>query len=538
MVLGKILQFVAVFNSIHAARGSDMVWGTATAAYQVEGYRGADGRQPSIWDAFDTDGVSDDFPAMTPSGNPHVFAGQSGQFAYGDYTRYNESVSILTDGGFGMVRMSTSWSRLMTYTLDESTGYLSWKRNEAGIQHYKNVMQAYKRQGIQIALTMFHWDLPLLLEKKARLNNSSFWLCHDWATAVFGEYAQLLLSEYGSYVTWWNTINEPFTLIGNGYTSGVHAPGRCSDRKDCFDGDSGKEPYIAAKGLLLGHAAAFRNWERAGRPGRGCGMTLNCDWRIPFTDSQDDKNAAERSLEWSAGIFADPMHRGEWPASMVEHLGSRLPVWTESEKHLVHGSHDAYFFMNTYTTNYARAMPNYPCGFFCDPMAQLSGYNFTSNKPIGTPSTNGWLFNYGPGMGEMAAWYNRRYPGLKYVITETGWSSATSSREEAMLDTERCNFYRDYIGNLSAIAVREKYEVVAFTAWSIMDNYEWADGYSSRFGLVYVDYQTMERSPKLSYKWFQKYITRLKQLPTDGKPLPPCDPADFVSQNLHVPVIV
>jgi beta-glucosidase len=538
MVLGKILQFVAVFKSIHAARGSDMVWGTATAAYQVEGYRGADGRQPSIWDAFDTDGVSVDFPAMDPSGHPHVFAGESGQFADGDYTRYNESVSILVDGGFGMVRMSTSWSRVMTYTLDEATGDLAWRRNEAGIEHYKNVMQAYKSKGVQIALTMFHWDLPLLLEKKARLNKSSFWLSHGWATTVFGDYAQLLLSEFHPYVTWWITINEPLTLITNGYNSGSHAPGRCSDRAKCFDGDSGTEPYMAAKGMLLGHAAAFRHWEKAGRPGRGCGMTLNCDWRIPFTDSQEDKDAAERSLEWSAGIFADPMHRGEWPASMVERVGSRLPVWTESETRLVHGSHDAYFFMNTYTTNYARAAGQGNCGYSCDSATETSGYNFTSKKPIGTPSSNGWLFNYGPGMGELIAWYNKRYPGLKYVITENGWGTATSSKEDAMLDTERCNFYRDYIGNMSAIAVRERYEVAAYTAWSVMDNYEWTDGYSTRFGMVYVDYQTMERSPKMSYRWFQKYITHLKQLPTDGQPLPPCDHADFVSQNLHAPVIV
>merc|ERR1712113_432897 len=182
--------------------------------------------------------------------------------------------------------------------------------------------------------------------------------------------------------------------------------------------------------------------------------------------------------------------------------------------------------MNSYTTNFARALSQgHPrdCGFGCDSLADTSGYNFTSNVPIGTPSSNGWLFNYGPGLAQLVAWYNRRYPGLKYVITENGWGTAAASREVDMMDTERCNYYRDYIGNLSAGAVKDKYQVAAYTAWSVMDNYEWADGYRTRFGMVYVDYQTMDRFPKMSYKWFQKYVTPLKHLPTDGMPLPSCD---------------
>jgi len=126
---------------------------------------------------------------------------------------------------------------------------------------------------------------------------------------------------------------------------------------------------------------------------------------------------------------------------------------------------------------------------------------------------------------------------LKYIITENGWGTAAVSKEADMMDTERCNFFRDYLGNLSAMAVKEKYNVVGYTAWSVMDNYEWADGYHTRFGMVYVDYQTMGRFPKMSYKWFQKYVTPLKKLPTDGEPFHPCDAAEF-AEDTNVKAIV
>lgn len=528
-------SFLGVLLALHGVGAvGNFMWGTATASYQVEGYRHADGRQASIWDAFDTDGVSDRFPAVTPKGLPHVYNGESGQFADGDYTRFENSASLVADAGFGLSRLSIAWSRVMTYRRENNS--LVRVPNEAGIAHYKKVLQAYTSRGVSVALTIFHWDLPLILEEEAASREcSSYWLCHDLVQETFIQYAELLIQEYSPYVDWWITINEPLTIITAGYSSGGMAPGRCSDRDACYAGNSSVEPYVAAKGLLLGHAAAFNAWVAGGRPGQGCGMTLNCDMMLPSDPSSDaDKAAAQRKLEWSVGIFADVIHFGRWPQSVQMGAAGRIPTWTAEEIARVNGSHDKYFFMNSYTTNFVKAQSDAEagdCGFGCDAKAASSGYSFVTGEPIGTPSSNGWLFNYGPGLGELVAWYNRRYPGLEYVITENGWGTEAKSKQDDLVDTERCNFYRDYLGNLSAAAMREGYKVAAYTAWSLMDNLEWADGYSTRFGMVYVDFKTMERTPKMSYRWLQKYVTNMTELPKDGKPFPPCDATELMGNS-------
>jgi beta-glucosidase len=509
---------------VGAAYG-EITWGTATAAYQVEGARDVDGRQPSIWDAFDTDNVSSVIKSRKPNHQCNVFECENAARADLDYEKYPESVRLVNEIGFGAARLSISWSRVMSYCKDKSGG-LAWRRNEKGITHYKQVLSEYKKQGIKTAVAMFHWDLPLAIEEFAASKHcGSTWLCHDIIPDLFADYANLLLSEYKDLAAWWITLNEPLTVVQNGYASTSHAPGRCSDRSKCWHGDSQTEPYRAAKGMVLAHARAFRLWEKHGRPGLGCGITLNGDWRIPFTQSEADKAAQQRSLEWQAPPFADPIFFGRWPASIQERVGSRLPSWTEEEVKLVKGAHDGHFFMNSYTASFVRNAANAgACGWSCDSGADTSGRNFTSGAPIGTPSSNGWLFNYGPGLGELANWYSKRYPGVSFVVTENGWGNASSTMEAEMEvdDLERCSFYRDYIGNLSASAARNNFKVDAYFAWSLMDNYEWSDGFSVRFGLTFVNYTTGRRTPKMSARWFQEHITPLKNLPTDGKPLPEC----------------
>jgi beta-glucosidase len=515
------------------AASADVLWGTATAAYQVEGYRKRDGRQPSIWDAFDTPGVSDVIKAVKPNGQPNVNGHDSADRAVEDYVRYPESVALAADHGFETMRLSVSWSRVMTYTKDATTGKLSWVKNEAGLNHYHDMFQAYRDQGVKVALTMFHWDLPLIIEEEAsKMECGSAWLCHDFIPELFEDYAKLLLAEFGEQVDWWITINEPLTIISVGYT-GTHAPGRCSDRERCFAGDEMTEPYSAAKGLILAHSRAFRAWEAAGKPGNGCGITLNGDWRVPATESEEDRAAQARGIEWQAGIVADPIHFGRWPASMVEAVGDRLPQWTEEEVRLVSGAHDEFFFMNHYTSLFVRAGENKGCGWNCDAAAETSGYNFDTGAAIGTPSSNGWLYNYGPGLGHLMNWYHERYPGRKFLVTENGWGNASSTLEdEVRSDLERCNFYRDYIGNMSAMATANQIDVIAYYAWSMVDNYEWADGFATRFGLTFVNYTTQERTPKMSLRWFKKYVTGLRSLPSDGQPLPPCDPAELMEDEV------
>lgn len=184
-----------------------------------------------------------------------------------------------------------------------------------------------------------------------------------------------------------------------------------------------------------------------------------------------------------------------------------------------------------YTSGYTRAEADAGCGWQCDAAAASSGYNFTSNEPIGTPSSNGWLFNFGKGIGHLVSWYHARYANSTFIVTENGWGNASSTMAKNVLDYERCNFYRDYIGNLS-VAAADGAPVAAYFAWSLMDNYEWADGFSTRFGLTYVDYASQKRTPKLSAAWFTKHVTPLVKLPTDRRPLPACDSPDLIEDVL------
>jgi len=167
------------------------------------------------------------------------------------------------------------------------------------------------------------------------------------------------------------------------------------------------------------------------------------------------------------------------------------------------------------------------CGWKCDPAAESSGYNFVNDEPIGLPAKlNGdrsWLFSYGPGLGSLLSWYQNRYEGFRFIVTESGWGEVETSMKGALNDLNRCNYYRDVLGNLSAIAARDHVNVIGYTAWAFLDNYEWDDSFGSRFGLTYVNFTTQERHPKMSLSWFRQHVLPLKKLPVDGKPFPACD---------------
>mmetsp|Transcript_3347 Transcript_3347/g.11040 ORF Transcript_3347/g.11040 Transcript_3347/m.11040 type:complete len:578 (-) Transcript_3347:2078-3811(-) len=503
------------------------LWGTATAAYQVEGARSELGRQPSIWDAFDTPGTSEVIKASTPTDEPRVFENQSADVADDDFHRFQSTVAALKELNFRGARLSISWPRVATYDSEGKT----FSVNDDGVAHYRKVLTAYKKHQIQVAVTMWHWDLPLALEERAARDGSeSAWLA-TWLPEEFGKYATLLLSEFKDDVDYWITLNEPLTIVMNGYSSGgKHAPGRCSDRSTCYDGDDAVEPYVAAKTLILAHARAFRAWDQDfGRPGKGCGITLNADFCLAFDEtSQDDRDAAERCMEWQTPLFFDPIFYGKWPDSIYDRVGPRMPkdwlFWSKDELDLVKGSHDGrHFFLNTYTTRFVRAVTSSPLGFASDPEGDVSGYNFTDGRPIGTPSSNGWLYNYGAGIRRNLQWHDQRYPGRSFLITENGWGNESqASLDDDLNDLERCNFYRDYVSNVSAAALEDQVDVAAYFAWSVLDNFEWNDGFQTRFGLVYVDYDTQLRTPKLSARYFQAYITNASSL-RDTLVLPPCD---------------
>ena len=239
-------------------------FGSATAAYQIEGYREADGRTKSIWDAFDTNGVSDVVPARKPFGDPNVHGGESGAFADGDYTAFSDTTQLLQQYGFDAYRMSVSWTRILSYSLTEDCTGPEKKQNcqlsqpvvnEKGLEHYRTVLKGLKKAGLITAVTLWHWDTPLAVEEWAAITEcaetnphtetqtGSAWLCPEIVN-IFSNYAKIVTEALDEHVDHWITLNEPLTVTSVGYAKPAkHAPGRCSDRNLCWAGNETIEPY-------------------------------------------------------------------------------------------------------------------------------------------------------------------------------------------------------------------------------------------------------------------------------------------------------
>ena len=373
---------------------------------------------------------------------------------------------------------------------------------------------------------MWHWDTPQILENQAykdptcifgKAKTGSAWLCgqnspNDIAL-YFQTYARLLLREYGQYVTYWITLNEPLTLLGNGYTSTTHAPARCDDRTKCFDGDEVVEPFVVAHNFLRAHAMAFNAWRSSSTrlATSFAGITLNGDFVLPLTNSEPDVAAAVRDMEFQMAIFMDPIYFGQWPVSVINGAGSALPPLDP----IIYGTHTGIYFQNHYTSHYAYNNPNQTSGYMRN--ANLSTTAFQNGVPIGLPSSNGWLYAYPPGLAANQNWLHQRYPKMAFIVTENGWGNDTTTKEQDVNDLVRCNYYRSYIGNMSANSYVNGINVLGFFAWSIMDNFEWADGFATRFGLTYVDFDSQERTPKLSLSWFKSITSSFPQLPPQGQ---------------------
>merc|ERR1711879_417965 len=310
--------------------------------------------------------------------------------------------------------------------------------------------------------------------------------------------------------------------------AGVHAPGRCSDRSRCKDGDDTREPYTVLYTQILCHAHAYRAFQNAKSQGfvdqdAVLGIVLNTDWGEPGTSSKEDAEAAERFLEFQAAMYFDPLYFGEYPKSLIDGVGDRLPRFSEEQRALVKGAHDGVYFLNFYTGQYVTHNSNgVGCGYNCD--AQIDhGSISPDGKLIGYPcKANTWLHRVPYGFRNTMKWIHERYNGIEIRVTENGWGGPDGSDLNEMLnDGDRCEYYRQYIGNMSLAHHEDGVNVRGYFAWSLMDNFEWADGYTTRFGLTWVNYTTQERIPKQSYYWFQRVAT-LKELPKDGV-LPSCD---------------
>ncbi|HST64416.1 MAG TPA: GH1 family beta-glucosidase, partial [Mycobacteriales bacterium] len=433
------------------------VWGTATASYQIEGAVHEGGRGASIWDTF----------SHTPGA---VVGGDTGDVADDHYHRYREDVALLADLGVTHYRFSLAWPRL------QPTG--RGPLNPAGLDFYQRLVDELLAQGIQPWVTLYHWDLPQPLE------DAGGWPVRDTAER-FADYAALTHAALRDRIANWTTLNEPWCSAFLGYASGNHAPGRTEPAA----------ALAAAHHLMLGHGlaiAALRDQDPAAR----LGITLNLHPIGPASPSEADADAARRVDAVSNRIFLDPLLRGAYPADLRQDVAavSDLDHVRDGDEKTIAAPIDL-LGVNYYRRTIVRA------GGPPDSSPVWVGSSEVEEVGTGRPTTEmGWEIDP-TGLYDMLTRLQRDY-GIPLYVTENGAAFADAPGPDGAVDDPDRIAYLD--GHLRAAerALADGVDLRGYFVWSLLDNFEWALGYSKRFGLVYVDYATQQRVPKASARWF------------------------------------
>jgi len=440
------------------------VWGAATASYQIEGAVREDGRGPSIWDTF----------SRTPG---RVYAGHTGDVADDHYHRYVEDVALMADLGLASYRYSVAWPRIQP----DGTGPV----NVRGLDFYDRLTDELLGKGIDPVVTLYHWDLPQTLEDRGG------WAARETAEA-FAEYARIVHARLGDRVSTWTTLNEPWCSAYLGYGSGRHAPGKQDPAK----------VFPAVHHLLLGHGLAARTLRSAGA--QSISITLNPSAVFPVDpDNSADREAVRIIDGLSNRIFLDPLLRGRYPADMLEHMArfTDLSYLQDGDLAVINAPIDV-LGVNFYQPAYVSAKPGTPGA-----PDQPGSEGIAFRAPDGPVTDMNWLIEPS-GLTRLLKRIHDDYPGTPLLITENGAAYPEGpDADGAVHDTRRIE-YLD--GHLRAChdALAAGVDLRGYFVWSLMDNFEWAEGYAKRFGIVHVDYTTQQRVLKDSAKWYRDVIRR------------------------------
>jgi len=436
------------------------LWGAATSAYQIEGARDADGKGLSVWDTF----------CLRPGA---IRNDDTGDLACDHYRRWRDDVRLIRELGLRAYRFSLSWPRI----LPTGVGAV----NPAGLDFYERLVDALLAEGIVPCLTLYHWDQPQALYERGG------WL-HPDSPAWFAEYAAVVADRLSDRVEWWLTLNEPEIFIGLGYGAGVHAPG---------------EQLVFSQLLrvvhhaLLGHGLAVQALRARARRTVRIGMANAVSQCVPATESSEDVEAARKAMfgpvnawNWGPAWLLDPLHLGRYPDDQQRLFERHTPPFPEEEVKTIAQPLD-FFGLNLYFAKVVRAGSE---GRAEEVRPAMGAPRTALDWPV-VPQALYWVPRF--------LWERYRKPLL---ITENGLSCRDwVSLDGRVHDPQRVDFMARYLRELGR-AMAEGVEVQGYFHWSLFDNFEWAEGYRERFGLVYVDYATQARVPKESAGFYKRVI--------------------------------
>ncbi|OAY40094.1 beta-glucosidase 24 [Manihot esculenta] len=472
----------------------DFIFGISTSAYQVEGEANKKDRGPSVWDIF------------THESPDRILDGSNGDAADDFYNIFKADIKRMKQLGLDAFRFSISWSRIVP------SGRVWEGVNEQGIEFYNKIINETIANGLEPFVTIFHWDTPQALEDKY-----GGFLSHN-IVDEFRDYADFLFEKFGDRVKYWMTLNGPWTLIEFGYDKGVHAPGRCSPwvNDQCLSGNSSTEPYIVAHNLLLSHAAAVQVYrEKYQKLQNGkIGISLFSYWYEPISDQATDKEAAKTALDFMFGLFMDPITYGRYPRIVQTLVGDRLPEFNDMEADLLRKSYDfigLQYYSSYYTKANATVNPRY-VSYKNDSGVIETAYD-DDGQPIGPQAYSPWLYSYPKGIRNLLNYTKNTYNNPTIYITDNGiddYNNQSQTLAEAVQDEFRIDYHKDHLWNVLGSIKEDNVTVKGYFAWSLLDNFEWNLGYTSRFGFYYVDHKNnMRRIPKNSLTWFCMFLEKI-----------------------------
>jgi beta-glucosidase len=445
-------------------------WGTATASYQIEGAVDEDGRSPSIWDTF----------SHTPG---KVQDGDTGDVADDHYHRFEEDVELMAGLGVGWYRFSLAWPRLQP----DGRGAL----NEAGVDFYSRLVDALLVKGIQPWVTLYHWDLPQVLQERGG------WPERDTAEQ-FAEYAAAVYERLHDRVKHWTTLNEPWVSAFIGHATGRHAPGL----------QDPQAALRAAHHLMLGHGLAIEAMRAQGDADSIFGITLNFSPTDPASDDPADLDAARRADGLTNRLFLDPLLRGGYPADVLEDVRE-----VTDGAHIRPGDEERirvpldFLGVNYYYKTVVRA----GAGGRDEPSAWVGNGDVEPVSRGLAQTEMGWEIDP-DGLYDLLTRLSRDYPGVPLYVTENGAAFADEKGHDGEVHDPARIAYLDGHFRAAHRAIDAGVDLRGYFVWSLLDNFEWSFGYSKRFGLIHVDFDTLERTPKDSALWYAA-VTRENSLP-------------------------